>query len=35
MMMEESEHYEIYSEQEKQELMYRLLQILIIGGGCC
>lgn len=35
LLMEESEQYSLYSEQERQELIFRLFSHFVVGGGLC
>jgi hypothetical protein len=35
LLAEESEHYELYSDEEKLQLLWRLFEHLCLGGSCC
>lgn len=35
LLCEESEHHELYEEDEKAQLLWRLFEHLALGGACC
>ncbi|CAH1245430.1 C11orf70 [Branchiostoma lanceolatum] len=35
LLMEESDHYDLYSDVEKEEFLYLLFRHVVLGGGCC
>lgn len=35
LLDEESEEYSLYSEDERQEFAFRILQMLVLGGTLC
>lgn len=35
MLCGDSEHTELYSDEERQVLLWRLFELVCIGGACC
>lgn len=35
LLCDDSEHAELYSAEDKQQLLWRLFEMLCLGGGCC
>jgi hypothetical protein len=34
-LMEESDHYDVFSEKEKEEFLFRIFKHLCLGGDIC
>jgi hypothetical protein len=35
LLVEDSKHAELYSSEERSTLLFRLFELLCIGGACC
>jgi hypothetical protein len=35
LLSQESDNAELYSAEERQELLYRVFEHLVLGGPCC